>query len=90
MVEGWQWHKGSRGCLGQKSIVGHGEGIGTGIKFDIHRGPLYIRQLTDECSSSVDHIFLDFGTKEYRTVIFLGAEEDKKLRNVHLFPVVHH
>jgi hypothetical protein len=70
---------------------------GEGGNFNIRQGPLYIHRLTNECTTTyiidqpmnigglcslVDHTFLGFGTEEYRTIIFLGNQEDKKPRNI--------
>jgi hypothetical protein len=48
----------------------------------------YICQLTNEYSglhSSVPNSFINFGTKEYSSVIFLGTEEYKKTEEGTLF-----
>jgi hypothetical protein len=71
---------------------GHREGVGTTVqKFDIYRGPTihssvdectvtHMRRLINEYSGlyfSVPSTFLDFGTKEFSSVIFLGTKEYK-------------
>jgi hypothetical protein len=68
--------------------------------FEIHRGAPYIRRLTDECTttyicwltdeysglySSVPSTFLNFGTEEFSSIIFLSTEEYKNLKEDALF-----
>jgi hypothetical protein len=48
----------------------------------------YIHRLTNECTglcSSIDVIFLDFGTEEYITIIFLDTVEYKSIEKYTLF-----
>jgi hypothetical protein len=50
--------------------------------------PRYIHRLTDEYTSlrsSMPGIFLDFGTEEYSSIIFLVTEEHKKTKEDTLF-----
>jgi hypothetical protein len=75
-------------------VWARGEGVGAWVRiFELRGGggAPYIHRLTDEYSDlrlSVSGIFINFSTKKYSSVIFLGIKEYNKTEECIMFSVV--